>query len=439
MKQVREYGRITCDASQVVTRDRAVVTPETFEWLLKLKADWRGENIPLHMEGRKSLKLDSFVGYLESPTGESIEVLPKTKQELPAEDEVPNSRRLLQRMLSASLGMKSREADAAHLKRYSEPLHEWVMGRFLSELSWLVRRGIRSDYQNVEEESRFIRGRLDMARQLRQRPDRATWFHIQHDVFSPDILENRLLATALSYVRKLVKTPDNWRLASELSLVMVDIPTYHDPSTYLNKWRSAKLMRAYDAVRPWCQLIIEKLNPQFQKGTHRGIALLFPMERLFESYVASVLRRQLRGELKTQASSRYLVNHQPVGEPSSKKWFQLKPDLLLKTRYATYVMDTKWKLLDENACNGDGKYKISQPDMYQLFAYGHKYMHGKGHMALIYPKHPGFSQPLPCFSYSDELHLWAVPFDLDEDKLVAGEWEKYMPQLAGRKEDKVAG
>lgn len=439
MIHIREYGRLTSNASQRESMDRRVVSRATLDWLFELKAQWSSNANPIHIEGHQSLKLGSYVGYLESPSGESIEILPKTCHEPPDDSDLDDGRRLLQRMLLSSLGLKPREAGLAHLRRYEQPLHEWVMAQFLEELAELVRRGIRSDYQNIEEESRFIRGRLDMNRQLRQRPGRATWFHISHDVFSPEIIENRLLATALAYVRRVAKSPDNWRLANELSLVLSDIPTVTDPDTLLSKWRVGKLMRNYDAVHPWCQLIIERLNPQFQKGAHKGIAMLFPMEKLFESYVAVALRRQVGVGLKTQAASEYLVCHRPISEAKDKPWFQLKPDLLFKTRFSVHVMDTKWKLLDGKADNTKQKYAISQGDMYQLFAYGHKYMYGKGHMALIYPKHPGFSYPLPRFSYSDELHLWAIPFDLEMEKLVAGEWVKSMPLLAGGEELVEAG
>jgi 5-methylcytosine-specific restriction enzyme subunit McrC len=33
-------------------------------------------------------------------------------------------------------------------------------------------------------------------------------------------------------------------------------------------------------------------------------------------------------------------------------------------------------------------------------------------MALIYPKTPTFSAPLPPFDFTPELRLWVLPFDL---------------------------
>ena len=164
------------------------------------------------------------------------------------------------------------------------------------------------------------------------------------------------------------------------------------------------------------------------------------IQRLFENYVAHSLLRGLtpNTRLRTQASSKYLLKHEPDGAAIECNWFQLKPDLLLETRTAgrerttVAVMDTKWKLLNSQLVNSKDKYKLSQADMYQLYAYGQRYMRGKGHMALIYPAHAQFQAALPRFSYSEQLHLWVLPFDLKRRQLVPGEWQEHFPGLRAR-------
>jgi len=55
-----------------------------------------------------------------------------------------------------------------------------------------------------------------------------------------------------------------------------------------------------------------------------------------------------------------------------------------------------------------------------------KFHKGEGHMILIYPKHSGFQEVLPPLKFSDNLFLWIVPFDLEEEKLIAGGWQKHI-------------
>lgn len=150
------------------------------------------------------------------------------------------------------------------------------------------------------------------------------------------------------------------------------------------KWSDIKILQSYRAIKPWCQLILEKLNSNFQKGKHRGIALLFPVEILFEKYAAKCLRRDIKApwQLITQASSKYMVSDQE----GLKSRFQLNPDLLIsKERKNYHVLDTKWKLISFS--NSDNNFNITQSDIYQLFAYGRKYLGGCGDMMFIYPKH----------------------------------------------------
>lgn len=428
MIQVREYATLTANPEATSNIDVGRVSDATFEWLINLHNQWQQDSKLIIRNGKKYLKLGSHVGYLQSPSGEGIEILPKTELASPEQPEA--LRKLLQSMLSCSGPLDHREADAADLKRADLPLHEWIIAQFLNQLTHLVKRGLRFDYETVEEESRFIRGQLDVGRQSRQSPARATWFHIRHDVFSPNRIENRLLKTALGYVLKLTKNGQNWRIANTLSHQLSVIEPFTKPLTKISQWQNTKLMQPYRAIKPWCVLVLERLNPNFQHGLHSGISMLFPMEQLFENYVAHHLGKSVSSgaTLKLQAASQHLINHSPDGE-AEKPWFQLKPDLLLTYLSRKTVMDTKWKLLDAAKNTTADKYGIKQADLYQLFAYGQKYQNGYGHMLLIYPKHSAFQEPLARFSFSEELHLWCVPFDMHEKQLVAGPWAEFFPGL----------
>jgi 5-methylcytosine-specific restriction enzyme subunit McrC len=89
-------------------------------------------------------------------------------------------------------------------------------------------------------------------------------------------------------------------------------------------------------------------------------------------------------------------------------------------------LDTKWKVLDATAGDAREKYGLKQSDFYQMFAYGQRYLGGVGQMALVYPQHAGFAQPLPAFDFSPDLQLWVLPFDLERGLLVMpGSWQSH--------------
>ncbi|EOZ0910328.1 TPA: McrC family protein [Klebsiella quasipneumoniae] len=424
MIQVREYALLTCDNSQPASMDLGIVSEATFSWLEQLQHKWRGSSQILSREGKRFLRLGNYVGYLQSPNGESIEILPKTTLEAPAE--VVPLRQLLRRMLSASLGITPREANQAALQRSDQPLNEWIISEFLRHLADLVRKGLRFDYHlNEDEHSAFIRGQLNVTAQMRMPPGRGTRFHVRYAEFSPQRIENRLLRTALDWSLKMARQGQSWRQANSLSHQLEDIlPICGSATQLMRQWSDGKYLFGYRAIKPWCQLILEQMNPDFQFGSHQGISLLFPMEKLYEGWVGCGLAGALHHDyqLIEQTKSQYLLEHVPVGEKSSQRWFLLKPDFLI-TGGQTVVLDAKWKLLDSRADDSQRKYEISQPDLYQMFAYGQKYLRGKGNMMLIYPRHQCFATPLPVFRFDEDLSLWCVPFDLETGKLVKGEWQ----------------
>jgi 5-methylcytosine-specific restriction enzyme subunit McrC len=175
-------------------------------------------------------------------------------------------------------------------------------------------------------------------------------------------------------------------------------------------------MSYYESALDWSKLILKGLSPIAKQGQHHAPSLLFPMEAVFEAYVAKHLTKQLGDDfvLKAQASSQHLVAHE------NQRWFRLKPDLLVKQKQTTrLVLDTKWKLLDSAKKNGREKYQLSQSDFYQLYAYGHHYLDGCGEIVLIYPKTDAFADPLPVFDFpkTSGMRLWVLPFCLKERRL----------------------
>lgn len=406
---VREYAYLTTEPV-AASLDWAQVSESAFDHLCRLSESFSRTGARLlQVEGRRRLKLDNYVGVIQTPCGTTLEVLPKHHEDA---DNLADCRALLRKMIQAMLNLPTRQVGQAPLELYDAPLSEWVMRRFLDELDVLLKRGLRFDYLRVEEEMPFLRGQLDLKLQLRQPPGKAHRFNVRHDVYLPDRPENRLLKLALDQVRRATQQPDSWRLAQELSIRLAEVPVSRRVADDFKAWGSDRLMAHYQAAKPWCELILRRHMPLAVLGEDWGMSLLFPMEKLFERYVAAWFGQQLRrdADYRTPAAFRSLCVHedQPI--------FQLQPDFYVAHAGQRWVLDTKWKRLD--AADRDKKYGLSQSDFYQLYAYGQKYLGGAGRMALIYPRGAGFLAPLPHFDMGGGLVLEVLPFDLDSDRLL---------------------
>lgn len=397
-----------------------VVPPGVFNWLevQALQVAEAGATAWLRLTQRRghlAVQVTSFVGVIRSPDGFQIEVLPKVGKAIDGGD--AQARRLLIEMLRCLGGFRHVQTDSAKLVATRMPLLEVFIGEFLLAVEHIVKQGLRSDYAMRRDNVFALRGKLQIAMHLRQNLCRRDRFFAEFDEFSINRPENRLLHAALRRTLAWTASQSNQQLARELSFVFTDVPASERPAVDFSKVRLDRGMGHYADALAWARLILEDESPLTGSGGHRAPSLLFPMEAVFEAYVAKHLARQLVHPftLKTQARSFSLVQH--LGQD----WFRLKPDLLVQESTSNrLVLDTKWKLLDDKKATGSDKYGLDQGDFYQLHAYGQNYLDGQGDVVLIYPRTDAFDEALPVFDFpkSSGLRLWVLPYCLKERTLI---------------------
>lgn len=412
---VREYAFISvaysgCPDSNL---EHAYISEKSFEYLCELSASFSQHGTKVfELAGRRRLKLDQYVGVIETPCGTRIEILPKHVDVHTGDEQsvIQQERKLLQKMLSVSLHLPYREVGKADLKRFRQPLHEWVITQFLAAFEHLVQRGLRFDYNRVQEEQKFLRGQLQHAKYMRQSPARKHIFPIEYDIYEVNRPENRLIRKALEVVCKKTKNAGNWKLAQELRLMTGEIHASRDIRQDFKQWKTGRLLALYKDIKPWTELILGEFMPVSTQGDWRGMSLLFPMEKLFEHYVAYHLRRSLKDwKVQTQASNQHICTHE------NRQVFKLKPDIYIEKQNKKIVLDTKWKLIDKYDLSG--RYGLKDSDIQQMFAYSHHYLQHNSEVILIYPyRRNKFNQPLPLFTFNatdDRAILKVLPFDLD--------------------------
>lgn len=419
---VREFDLIAAPLARTIrgsVSELHVVPEHVFRWLETqcLKNAERGENVWLRLTqrgGYRAVQVTSFVGVIRAPDGYQIEVLPKIGKQLSGG--VVEARRLLIDMLCCLHGF--RHVSTAHAKLIAArmPLLEVFIAEFLRAVGRVVKRGIRGDYVVRQDDRPTLRGKLMVGQHVRRNVCRADRFFSEFSEFSNNRPENRLLHSAICRALSWSVSCDNQQLARELRFAFADVPLSNDPALDLRRVRPDRAMTYYADALAWARLILRDESPLTGSGENRAPSLLFPMEAVFEAFVAKHLARQLRQPMfvKAQARTQYLVRH------LEEKWFCLKPDLLIRDKCDRLVLDTKWKLLDSKKANGSDKYGLSQSDFYQMHSYGLSYLDGEGDVVMIYPRTAAFDRPLPVFEFpkSEGLRLWVLPFCLKSRKLM---------------------
>lgn len=365
---------------------------------------------PARFRGREALRVRSYVGALLLPSGQSVEILPKIYDDGADPERV---RVLLLRMLRSLPELPLPLRATAGVREGRMPLLEVFLTCFLDEATRLLRAGLRSDYAEREENLTCLRGRLLLSEHIRRNAAHQERLYVRHDEFHPDRPENRLLKSTLLRVAGLTRQADNQRRCRRLLCLMDEVPPSEQPGADFSLCRHDRSTRHYEKALTWAALLLRGNAPLPVAGPRTCLSLLFPMERVFESFVAAMLPRQFPAwNVQPQASGRHLVES-CQGRPR----FRLRPDLLLRKGSMRCVADTKWKL---PARLND----IQQADLYQMFAYSEKYLADQDirRSFLIYPRTVRFARPLPPLYFSrPRAVLTVAPFDLEAAALVLDE------------------
>jgi len=230
--------------------------------------------------------------------------------------------------------------------------------------------------------------------------------------------ENRLIRSALNWAVKRVQGQTE-HLCQELLFHFSSIPHSKTISQDLKAWQRGRHLRHYESIRPWLEMIFYNQSPTSLAGSRDMLSLLFPMERVFEDYVAQKLINQFPDmEITPQVRQHSLLKHIPRLTNIEEKLFQLRPDLHIKYNNRVIIADTKWKLIDEERPNK--KYLINEADIYQMLAYNQTYQKDQdaAEMWLIYPGSEKFSKQLPDFKFENGAIIKVLPFDVDSSLLV---------------------
>lgn len=318
--------------------------------------------------------IQNYVGVVCLPNGEQVEILPKVssaKDEKLAEEQ--DKELFIQMLLSMPEFERWKKFGMVNQQARRLPIADIFISMFEKETAELVKRGLKSAYMPQEGNLPYLKGRLLVAQNMRVNRFHPECFMVGYDEFVPDMPQNRLLKATLLKLMRLAKTAEVVRAIRRLlpAFEQVQASVHYDKD--FQQVVSSRSTREYDNLMHWAKVFLANKSFTPFSGNSSALSLLFPMEKLFESYVAQQLRKFLPAgfRLSAQDQEKYLL-----GE------FLLKPDIVVREPERTrLILDTKWKRLSDN---GSDHYGVKQGDIYQMFAYSLKYNVEK--VILLYPK-----------------------------------------------------
>lgn len=320
----------------------------------------------------KIITAKNYIGLIAMNDGTTIEILPKIHSKVEG-----SVKSLVIEMLKTLRFSPYKSLQSSHVDVDKMALFEIFIRMFIDEAFRLVKHGLKSNYETVQTNEGFVKGKLMFSEHIKRNYAHRERAFVEYDEFNNNRVENRLIKSTLLYLyRKTTSTKNKTDLKTLLS-AFSEVEPSADFKSDFGKCVPDRNMKDYETVLVWCRIFLSGQGFTSFEGTEVAYALLFPMETLFESYIAAMMRKVFPNRefsVSAQDQKYYLFDY-------PGKRFLLKPDLVItrKGDGTIFVMDTKWKLLSANKPH----YGISQPDMYQMYAYQKKY--GAENITLLYP------------------------------------------------------
>ena len=334
--------------------------------------------------GQEILTVQNYVGTIMLSTGTTIEILPKLFKDDKQENR-ESARRLVVEMLKACGLITYKSFQNANLKYEKMPIFEIYVRIFLNEIFDLYKKGLKSGYELKQENEKFLKGKLLFSQHIKYNFAHAERFFVEYDEFSVNRPENRLIKATLERLKRVTQAEENKRDLRRLLMIFEDVESSAHIESDFQKCTGGRNMKEYEGILSFCKMFLRGLSYSTYAGKHNTLALLFPMEKLFEGYIAKKLKEQMTDwKVVPQCKGQYLFT-----EP---KMFLLKPDVYLEKDEKVILLDTKWKVLFDDRRQNFG---ISQADMYQMYAYYNRYSKVK-RVVLVYPKPNGNVPNLDC-------------------------------------------
>jgi len=386
--EVTEYDTIICNPAFKSDEKYRYLDKEQFDNLVQFIHEFSGDTdtadiLDFMRIGYKrnvgdTITIKNYVGLIQMKNGFQIQILPKIAFADGDVKEHTKTKKVFLHMLRSMRDFPSKVFTTASLQVDKMNLYELFINMYLQEVRTLVKRGLQSTYVNTEDNLNFFKGKLQIPQHIRYNSAHKERFYVAYDVYSQNRAENRLIKATLLKLQKLSGSAENTKLIRQLLTAFEPVDASVNYEKDFAKVIIDRSTKAYETIMQWSKVFL--LNKSFTtfSGSTTSRALLFPMESVYESYVAQQIKKVMipnGWEVSTQDKQYSLFTTH-----DEKKLFALRPDIVMSKDGKTIVLDTKWKQLSDNERIN---YGISQADMYQMYAYSKKY--NAKDVYLLYP------------------------------------------------------
>lgn len=310
----------------------------------------------------KGIRFGSYVGVIQIG-GLTIEILPKADNNENADKNLWQN--VLLNMLKVCKYIQVESISETQLKKRYQSILDVYFELYLIEVERLVKKGLIKKYRKNQSNQNALKGKLLFSQNIQQNLVHKEHFYCEHQVYDKNHLLHQILLKGLlvlkTFANDSLKDKMNRLLYEFQDFENINIQKKHFDKIIINR-KNYDYQKAVDIAK----IIILNYSPSLNYGNDNLLTLLFDMDALWEEYIFRILQKHKTDEIEVsfQNSDKFWENK------------RIRPDIVLKTEYETFVIDTKWKIIEANNPSDD--------DLKQMFVYN---LHWKAEKTLLlYPK-----------------------------------------------------
>lgn len=236
---------------------------------------------------------------------------------------------------------------------------------FLSEVSRIIIKGICKEYVNIENQAKFIKGKIDIAKSIKLiQPNIICYF----DEYSDDITLNQVIKTILIRIVNIAGIKDEHKKkARTLLLQFINVRLISLDSITLKNITFNRLNKDYEYAIDMAMLIYKNSIPTEEEGSYKFIEIMKDAEQ-----ISSIFEGFLRGFYKIHSNYNvhrryYKWDWESIDNSDLNLLPRMETDIELTSENTKIIIDAKYY---RNAFTSkyEGKKLISN-NIYQMKAY----------------------------------------------------------------------
>lgn len=310
----------------------------------------------------KGIRFGNYVGVIQID-GLTIEILPKADNNKNADKNLWQN--VLLNMLKVCKHIQVESISETQLKKRYHSILDVYFELYLNEIERLVKKGLIKKYRKNQSNQNALKGKLLFAPNIQQNLVHKERFYCEHQVYDKNHLLHQILFKGLLVLKTFVSDSLKDKL-NRLLFEFQDFENINIQKKHFDKIIIDRKNNDYQKAIDIAKIIILNYSPSLNYGSDNLLTLLFDMNALWEEYIFRILQKHKTNEIEVsfQNSDKFWENK------------RIRPDIVLKTKDETFVIDTKWKIIEANNPSDD--------DLKQMFVYN---LHWKAEKTLLlYPK-----------------------------------------------------